>query len=89
MPAPNHRNVQTDKTDGDQFITLPVVSNGRVAYDKVCLRTRHRVVTRRHACALTAESKLRLTANIGVARDNPSSIGFREKTAGTFFAFHA
>lgn len=51
MPAPKHRDVQTDKTDGDQFITIPVGSNGRLAYRKVYLRTRDRVVARRRARA--------------------------------------
>lgn len=52
MPAPRHRDVQTDKTDGDQFITIPVGSNGTVAYRKVYLRTRDRVVARRRARVL-------------------------------------
>lgn len=40
MPTPKHRDVQTHKRDGGQFITIPVGSNGRLAHRKVYLRTR-------------------------------------------------
>lgn len=49
MPARKHRDVQTDKTDGDQFIMISVSGTGKVACRKVYLRTRDRVVARRCA----------------------------------------
>jgi len=52
VPASKHRDVQTDKTDGGQFITIPVGSNGSVAYRKVYLRTLDKVVARRRARVL-------------------------------------
>ena len=52
MPAPKHRDVQTDATDGDQFITIQDSSKGKVVYRKVYLRTRDRVVARRRARAV-------------------------------------
>ncbi len=39
MPASEHGEVQTNKSDGRKFITFKVGSNGQVLYRRIYLRT--------------------------------------------------
>lgn len=52
MPAFLHRHVQTDETEGRQFITIKDGSNERVVYLKVYLCTADPAATRRRARSL-------------------------------------